>query len=666
MLPQRCSLGKLTYTRFIAVLFASLGYDCARADAPRVVSVRTQTQMDAVQLAAAFDALDQRFRLEAAAGTAQTLYAPTREAGVLLRHGLRQGLLPDVNGFSGLVAQWVAEDRRNRSGPNHRRYQPHDAERHFLDPHARALTLYADRHLAGVVDLPPGGLSYFNTAGLTAGQIRVRWVERAHALAACCGAIAARLRTGEWGPTFTEGWPTATGAVAPTVYSRDFRPLPADTARFDAIRDEIAAHPADYHEAGAWMETRYAPFGILAARAESTYRESDRFPAPEDRRNEPAWRLSCCAIDVREDRRSGALDLSALGDDQRLIMARRIMYLTWLVTDPDARERGVGVSALEAARWPAREDGVFGRAWVRGVAYLEPDLWRGLLDEAWRTIERHRRLNPDPPPPTVLEQFAYYSFTCIDILRAIVRGTSVKDPEPTPAQLREWHETGNAPALGMSPREEAVYRFRTETRPKMDQWLAAALVEARDRAGGAAGTIAVLLQEALEAIDAVAEAAVRVRTQWEGPWLDAEGRHQRVYRRLTELVPLVKTAPVAASTSAAPAPEPLAAVTLEQGPRCAHADDFTWIVWYGTKYDFAKGNQAESIKALWESWERSGRRDGCGLSEATIGQKCQSSNDNFRLAHVFRDHDAWGTVIRPVGKGVFALYGPASQENHTS
>lgn len=94
-----------------------------------------------------------------------------------------------------------------------------------------------------------------------------------------------------------------------------------------------------------------------------------------------------------------------------------------------------------------------------------------------------------------------------------------------------------------------------------------------------------------------------------------------------------------------------------------HAEDFTWVIWYGQRYTFTKGNQAESVKALWESWERSGRRDGCGLSQATIKEKVESSDDEFRLAPVFRGHPAWKTMIRPSGKGAFALYSPESGDN---
>jgi len=96
-----------------------------------------------------------------------------------------------------------------------------------------------------------------------------------------------------------------------------------------------------------------------------------------------------------------------------------------------------------------------------------------------------------------------------------------------------------------------------------------------------------------------------------------------------------------------------------------HSDDFTSVDWFGTKYTFSKGQQAESVKVLWEAWETGGH----SLSEMTIGEKIASSSDRFRLAHVFRikggkvqgTHTAWGTMIQSVEKGIFALRAPNHQ-----
>lgn len=89
----------------------------------------------------------------------------------------------------------------------------------------------------------------------------------------------------------------------------------------------------------------------------------------------------------------------------------------------------------------------------------------------------------------------------------------------------------------------------------------------------------------------------------------------------------------------------------------AHSDDFTSIVWCGHPFQLSKGQQAKAMQMLWSAWEAGGRKDGFGLSEGTIGERLGTSNDRFRLIHVFRKRSGlWGCVIRPSVKGAFALY----------
>jgi hypothetical protein len=100
---------------------------------------------------------------------------------------------------------------------------------------------------------------------------------------------------------------------------------------------------------------------------------------------------------------------------------------------------------------------------------------------------------------------------------------------------------------------------------------------------------------------------------------------------------------------------------------CRHAEDFSWVIWYGTKYEFSKGNQAETVRALWGSWEQSGYRSACGLGQATLQERAGSGDHRYRVNHVFRKHPAWGKMIKGTGKrGVFALFAPESPSTHTS
>jgi hypothetical protein len=175
----------------------------------------------------------------------------------------------------------------------------------------------------------------------------------------------------------------------------DFRATPEDADLFDRIRDEIVGDPAGYREAGAWLDGRYSRDGIVEARSPVVPRASDALGTPEDPRNEPVWRLNCCVVDLLAEAEAGELDLTVLGDYERLRLARRIIYVTWLITDPEAGTRGVGTSSVETARWAEYEDGALGRAWTRRIAFREPDVWRALVTVAWAAVERDRRRRRD-------------------------------------------------------------------------------------------------------------------------------------------------------------------------------------------------------------------------------------------------------------------------------
>ena len=140
----------------------------------------------------------------------------------------------------------------------------------------------------------------------------------------------------------------------------------------------------------------------------------------------------------------------------------------------------------------------------------------------------------------------------------------------------------------------------------------------------------------------------------------------------SQLDPMAKT--VADATCKSPAvaverstsPEP-------ETPQASHSADFTSVNWFGTRYQFAPGQQAHAVEVLWSEYERGGH----GLAEATIGEMIESESVHFRLAHVFRRnsrpegskdpvvtmHPAWETMIRKVGRGVYRLAEPESPQN---
>ncbi|HWE95463.1 MAG TPA: hypothetical protein VG269_15955 [Tepidisphaeraceae bacterium] len=95
-------------------------------------------------------------------------------------------------------------------------------------------------------------------------------------------------------------------------------------------------------------------------------------------------------------------------------------------------------------------------------------------------------------------------------------------------------------------------------------------------------------------------------------------------------------------------------------PRIKHADDFTSVIWYDIPYQFTK-TQGIAVRLLWNEW----KKGGLSASELRIAKEIGSAAASFRLAHLFRDHPAFGTMIVSAEKGIFRLAPPKSRSNHT-
>lgn len=69
-----------------------------------------------------------------------------------------------------------------------------------------------------------------------------------------------------------------------------------------------------------------------------------------------------------------------------------------------------------------------------------------------------------------------------------------------------------------------------------------------------------------------------------------------------------------------------------------HSPDYRSVNWFGVPFTFSP-TQAACVKVLWLAWENKTPEVG----DATILEEADS--DAERLPLVFRDHDAWGTMI---------------------
>ncbi len=94
--------------------------------------------------------------------------------------------------------------------------------------------------------------------------------------------------------------------------------------------------------------------------------------------------------------------------------------------------------------------------------------------------------------------------------------------------------------------------------------------------------------------------------------------------------------------------------SASNGPEIERGRDFTWLSVGSKRYEFSTGNQAETIRVLYEEWKKGG--DGAGMGEAAIGVAIDSKADRFRIQATFHKHEALGTILQPCGKGRYALF----------
>lgn len=341
----------------------------------------------------------------------------------------------------------------------------------------------------------------------------------------------------------------------------DFRPTPQDAELFDRIREEVTGHPDDYREAGAWLDGRYSRGGIVGARSPEVPRASDSLGTPNDPRNEPVWRLNCCVVDLLADAAAGELDLTVLPDYERLKAARRIVYVTWLITDPEAEQRRVGASSLEAVPWTEDEQGAFGRSWTRDVAYRDPEAWRALVTIAWGAVEHDRRCRRDEvataltdPPPRAGTREEYVAYlessprtctkACMGFVDAAVRvmwehSSGATEEFDRAGALADW-----PPGVTARGRVDRLIKF------KMTELMYEALVLAPT--DSLRRTLDLRLQQVLDLAIGLARVLDGVtadklfsadrRAMRRGPWLEPYEKLQTAAFQLWPLIKLVTAA----------------------------------------------------------------------------------------------------------------------------
>jgi hypothetical protein len=68
--------------------------------------------------------------------------------------------------------------------------------------------------------------------------------------------------------------------------------------------------------------------------------------------------------------------------------------------------------------------------------------------------------------------------------------------------------------------------------------------------------------------------------------------------------------------------------------------DFRSVHWFGNNHSFTR-TQAACVKVLWAAWENGTPE----LDQQTVLTAPEVDSESKRLADLFKDHPAWGTML---------------------
>ncbi len=243
-----------------------------------------------------------------------------------------------------------------------------------------------------------------------------------------------------------------------------YRPTLEEQSFFDEVRRHIDKNRDDFREAGQWLETEYAfeqvdqreregrpgdPANYQQAQEEREQQSREAGYRPKERSPESVLfvRLIGCAQDILHDQP----DVTNYERNERLPLVRRIIFVTWLLTDPDAAELKLGFTTLETMPWGGdwRVD-LLGRSMVRDDILLKG--WMELAHPAWQELG-HAATSPNGNDDT--EQFVPTQDD-IEILRVLEKSVTVVQVGKIGDRLPNSHPLGaKAIALRLVELEKA-------------------------------------------------------------------------------------------------------------------------------------------------------------------------------------------------------------------
>ena len=143
---------------------------------------------------------------------------------------------------------------------------------------------------------------------------------------------------------------------------------PEEHSLFNKIAADIKNNSRSYHQAGKWLDKFYNEIG-----------EKGTF-----------------AIFLRFDKARDSLskqykDLKLISEED----AKKVILITWLLTDPDAENANLNITEFEKWKWGALDDITkLGRGYKGLLFSQNKDDWMRLVDIAWKKITESKDSSP--------------------------------------------------------------------------------------------------------------------------------------------------------------------------------------------------------------------------------------------------------------------------------
>jgi hypothetical protein len=191
---------------------------------------------------------------------------------------------------------------------------------------------------------------------------------------------------------------------------------------FKSIAGHIQANPNDYKEAGEWLNKYCSESGywlIQDNKLEELKKKHTQFPALalllahqktiENLENRIKERRTPALLNRFQEARNYLLD--KYGDENFVSkeIAAKVIIITWLLTDPDAEKKKVGITELETWPWEPIDDVLkMTRSYAGFLFAQNKDAWMSLVCIAWGKIkESEEKSVLEPKPPETLQKILW-------------------------------------------------------------------------------------------------------------------------------------------------------------------------------------------------------------------------------------------------------------------